>query len=225
MLQSHQPSKHTALSSPLRDNKRAGEVKSPPPGKTAVHALLCLVGLARPVTQTSKEEQEILSKFATGKNRAVEIGVFEGVNTRLIAECLDPNGVIYAIDPFIHGRLGICWGQVVAEHYIKKGHVTRKVVFVPMMSYEAVNVIGGEFDFIFVDGDHSWEGIRTDWGDWAGRIGMGGIIALHDTAVKDPGQGKGVSESCRYFESTIKLDPRFEREVTVGSLNVLRRVK
>ena len=40
----------------------------------------------------------------------METGVSEGVTTGTIASILETDAVLYAIDPFVKGRTGICWG-------------------------------------------------------------------------------------------------------------------
>ena len=46
----------------------------------------------------------------------------------------------------------------------------------------------GGFDFVFVDADHSYEGVSKDWEAWNGRVKVGGFMAFHD--LMDP---EGVS--------------------------------
>ena len=57
-------------------------------GKSALHAICYLLYLDEARSQTTEKEQVTLQKYAQNKERAVEIGVHEGVNTRLIAEVL-----------------------------------------------------------------------------------------------------------------------------------------
>jgi predicted O-methyltransferase YrrM len=92
-----------------------------------------------------------------------------------------------------------------------------------MTSREACQHLTGMFDFIFVDGDHSLEGIACDWQDWSRRVIQGGIIALHDTRV--PAHDPSVANlgSCLYFDSHISRDPRFTLVEQVDSLSVLRK--
>lgn len=37
------------------------------------------------------------------------------------------------------------------------------------------------FDFAFIDGDHSFEGVRADWLAWSPLVAPGGVVAFHDT--------------------------------------------
>jgi predicted O-methyltransferase YrrM len=52
---------------------------------------------------------------------------------------------------------------------------------------EAVRAILPEIDFLFLDGDHTEEGVRQDFADYGARVRPGGVIALHDIARTPPG--------------------------------------
>lgn len=39
----------------------------------------------------------------------------------------------------------------------------------------------GPFDAAFIDGDHSYEGVRADWLNYSPLIRSGGLVAFHDT--------------------------------------------
>lgn len=36
------------------------------------------------------------------------------------------------------------------------------------------------FDWIYIDGDHSYEGVSTDLKNWISKVKMGGVISGHD---------------------------------------------
>ena len=79
------------------------------------------------------------------------------------------------------------------------------------------------FDLVFVDGDHSLDGITADWAHWTERLARGGIVALHDTLLtpnKPPGYTLG---SIEYFRDHIRHDPHFEIIKQRDSLSVLRK--
>jgi cephalosporin hydroxylase len=42
---------------------------------------------------------------------------------------------------------------------------------------------GEKLDFLFIDGDHSYKGVKADWEDYRGLVRTGGLIAFHD--IKD----------------------------------------
>lgn len=47
----------------------------------------------------------------------------------------------------------------------------------------------GEFDFIFLDGDHSYEGVKKDYQNAMKVLAPNGQIAFHDSNVHEPGMG------------------------------------
>lgn len=44
-----------------------------------------------------------------------------------------------------------------------------------------------EVDFLFIDGDHSYEGVKADWENFSPLVKPGGLIAFHD--IVDEGVG------------------------------------
>jgi cephalosporin hydroxylase len=44
-------------------------------------------------------------------------------------------------------------------------------------------VHGEAFDFLFIDGDHSYEGVAADFRDYAPLVRAGGLIAFHDVVM------------------------------------------
>ena len=194
-------------------------------GNSAAHLLRYCVGLDSADTQTTLAERQCLNRYAAGKMRMIEIGVFEGVGTRVLAGAIAQGGQLFAIDPFVTGRLGVNWGKLIALSEIRKANSCGTVTLVKGFSWEAANLLDGTFDMIFIDGDHSLEGIRRDWEDWSCRVESNGIIALHDTRV--PAHDSGVANlgSCMFFDSHIKVDPRFLLCEQVDSLSIMKRVK
>ena len=81
---------------------------------------------------------------------------------------MSSTGVLYAVDPFTPGRLGFCWSELVARKEASRSR--RDIVFVKQLGRDAARVIDGNFDMIFIDADHSFDGIRQDWNDWSPRI-------------------------------------------------------
>lgn len=182
-----------------------------------------LAGLDQAQTQTTEAERECIKRYASGKKRCVEIGVFEGVTTGTIASVLGADATLYAIDPFIAGRTGICWGLPIAKREIAKHKPKCKVEIVRAFSPEANKQIDGDFDFIFIDGDHSLEGIKLDWDDWSIRVQTDGLIGLHDTLVSNHNPNVANLGSHRYFLDHIQHDNRFEIVEQVDSLTMLKR--
>jgi len=46
---------------------------------------------------------------------------------------------------------------------------------------EVVTLLGGRpIDFLFIDGDHRYEGVKRDWESWEPLVRPGGLVAFHD---------------------------------------------
>lgn len=193
-------------------------------GNALHHFIKVILGRAVPHSQTTDKEKQLIIKYCKNKKTAIEIGVYEGVNTINISRNISKDGILYAIDPFFKGRLGINYGKVITISTLKRNKLFNKVKILDMYSWQAVSLINSAVDFIFIDGDHTYEGIKKDWEDWAGKVLKGGIIALHDTSIPshDP-TVKGLG-SYEYFNEKIKFDDRFKIIDNVDSLNILVRI-
>ncbi len=51
-----------------------------------------------------------------------------------------------------------------------------------------------KIDLLFIDADHSYEGVSSDWKNWSPFMNKGGIIAFHDYYVKTRGGHSGVRQ-------------------------------
>jgi cephalosporin hydroxylase len=61
---------------------------------------------------------------------------------------------------------------------------------------------GSEIDFLFIDGDHTYDGVKRDWEMYAPLVRRGGIIAFHDVA------GNYRDTQVKRFWDTLKPDHR-----------------
>jgi predicted O-methyltransferase YrrM len=191
--------------------------------KPALHFCLWRLGLSQAATQTSPAERECLARHASGKRRLAEIGVWHGVNTRELRRVMAADGVLMAIDPFPPSRFGPSFLKLIAQAEVARV-ANGRVEFLEMLSAAAAEKLGGvEFDFVFVDGDHSWEGVSTDWSLWSPKIAEEGIIALHDSRSH---AGRSIDHTAvvRFTRQFIHHDDRFQIVDEVDSLTVLRRL-
>lgn len=191
--------------------------------RSSAHFICYCLGLSQPITQTTEDERACLRRYASGKRRLVEIGVFHGVNTRSFREVMDRLGILIAVDPFprsFFGFRGLGWARQIAHREVS-GCGNGTVVWVETIGALAPqdSRLAGylPIDFVFIDGDHSWEGVAGDWNAWKSNVLSGGIVCLHDSRNRN---GCG---SERYTAEVISADPEFEVVETVNSLTVLRR--
>jgi hypothetical protein len=80
----------------------------------------------------------------------------------------------------------------------------------------------GPVDFVFIDGDHSYDGLASDWKAWSDGVAEGGLIALHDSISSKTREIEGAG-SVRFTRERISHDPRFARVGEVDTVTLWRR--
>jgi predicted O-methyltransferase YrrM len=189
------------------------------------HYLLWQLGLTTAQTQTTEAERSCIATFAQGRRSLVEIGVWHGVTTKVIRASMTTDGILFAVDPFPRGRLGISLQQRIAHGEVNKIR-HGMVKWIRAVGQEALRLASEQglstVDFIFVDGDHSFEGIRQDWELWTRLVSKDGIVALHDSC-STPARNIETAGSVIFTRDHILRDDRFSLVEQVDSLSVVRR--
>lgn len=184
----------------------------------------CL-GLAAPETQTTEAERDCIARYAAGRKRVAEIGVWHGVTTCRLLEAMAPDGTLLAIDPFPKNRFGFSSQRIIAQKTVMpfdRGRIVwLRTTGAKAVSEPATKTLSG-IDFIFIDGDHSFDGLRGDWEAWSPLIAPGGLVALHDSC-STPTNNIDTAGSVTYTRDMILRDPRFELAEVVDTLTVVRR--
>lgn len=190
-----------------------------------IHLVLWQFGYAKAETQTTEAERKCLARHASGKKMLAEICVYHGVTTCRLRSAMDTAGVLVAIDPFPKQRLGFSGHRIIAHRKvseIKSGTVRWMRTTGAQAAKELLAANSRSFDFVFIDGDHSWDGLKGDWEGWSKLIAPGGIVALHDSRLTPIRQLEGAG-SLRFTQQVIARDPDFETVDGVDSLTVLRK--
>jgi predicted O-methyltransferase YrrM len=192
--------------------------------RPALHYVLYRLRLAGAETQTTEAESDCIAHHARNRATAAEIGVWHGVTTCRIARALEPGGVLFAIDSYAPGRLGFSFQERIARRQTR--HLSNRIRFVSATSATASvqlgETLGSTFDFVFLDGDHSYHGLAADWQAWSGLLSRGGVIALHDSR-STPARNIDDAGSVIFTGEVVLHDPRFEVLEQVESLTVMRR--
>jgi len=128
-----------------------------------------------------------------GYKNVLEIGVFEGETSVKMIEALPIGGKYTGIDINDYRKLdfnkaGKGWNFILGESI--------KVL---------ANMPENHFDFIFVDGDHSWENILPEFKEIERVIKPGGVIAYHDS-IHLPDVKKLIEYAHHYKYNTVTLN-------------------
>ena len=126
---------------------------------------------------------------------------------------------MYSVDPFFTGRLGIPYGQWIARLHSKRSH-TRNLVLIQGLSKEVAATFNLPIDFLFIDGDHSYDAVKSDWTIWYPKIVEGGIIALHDS--RPSANSPTALGTMQFYVEDIRTCPGVIELDAVDSLSVLQ---
>lgn len=148
---------------------------------------------------------------------AVEIGTHRGdfaveLLQRWPGEllCVDP----WNIPPGYEYQASFLWGgesreQDFQETQRKLAPFGPRVAMLATVSDQAVHMMpDGTFDFVFVDGDHSYEAVSFDLRHWWPKVAPGGIIAGHDIIMPgepDGGWAPGIQKAVHEFATDYNL--------------------
>jgi predicted O-methyltransferase YrrM len=148
--------------------------------RTLFHLCRVLAGLDPPETQVTADELAMILKYAHSAEKLVEVGCYEGGTTAALA--LNTPGQVYSVDLFTPGKAGICYAYWIARSHLFRNGINN-VHLIKATSLEAARRFRWKIDFLFIDADHSREGVESDWSGWFPKVRSGGIIAMHDCRV------------------------------------------
>jgi predicted O-methyltransferase YrrM len=178
-----------------------------------------MAGLVAAKTQTSRSERACLCKHAIHAQNAVEIGTFMGVTAAELAKALPQGAVLFCVDPYFDGQ---SIQSIAVRHLARQGQAG-KVSMIQATAKDALTNLPSQVDFIFVDGDHSYEGLKEDWEIVKRILRPGGIAAFHDVNPQ-PEVRASCEGAIQCFEELIRTDPDFQMVETCESLHVMMRV-
>jgi predicted O-methyltransferase YrrM len=120
----------------------------------------------------------------------LEVGTFDGISLSILAETF-PQKSFYAVDAFKEG-FGTGNGHI--EFFIDNCSRYSNIHLYKGTSQDILPTLDKKYDFIFIDGDHSYEIVKFDFEQALRLIEKGGIIAFDDYVM--PGVAKAINEVC-----------------------------
>ncbi len=153
-------------------------------------------GLIKPV-QVRSEILELLRIVDGIKPKVIlEIGTADGGTLFLFTRIATEDATIISVDlpRRIFGGGYPKWREVLYKSFALS---SQKIHLLRMNSHEkwtvkqVTGILGGrKLDFLFIDGDHKYEGVKRDFEMYSPLVRQGGMIAFHDI-VPGPAENVG----------------------------------
>lgn len=152
--------------------------------------------------------------YCDNKAVVVELGTNVGTTTEALAHCRI--GSVSTVDVFedVEKLEEGFWKSRYIESFKNNKH-TFESIKARLSKYGNVNVIkcltaeasksfiDSSVDVLFIDADHSYEGVKKDFNSWFDKVVEKGVILLHD--VVDNGNFKGLYSFYKELKSDFRL--------------------
>ena len=116
----------------------------------------------------------------------IEIGCFKGdFAAHILNHC--PELRLTSIDSFCY------WDEVIGN----VGRQIHRFRLLQLYSDEAAKILEGRYDFVFIDGDHSYEQCKKDILNYAPLVRLGGLVAGHNFHEAHNSAHPGVNKAVR----------------------------
>lgn len=126
-----------------------------------------------------RSEIERFLQFAISKNpkTALEIGMAQAGTSFLLKESISSLTLLMGIDIYLHNVF-------ILEAFNKRGcHLQffEGSSTEPAIKNGVIDALAGrKLDLLFIDGDHSYDGVKTDFQNYRDLVCDGGLIVFHD---------------------------------------------
>lgn len=122
-----------------------------------------------------------------GAATIAEIGRYEGGSTVLIAAAMDRGATLWSYDLHVKLMMTQLGPEIDAEvqRTLERYGLHERVRLVVADSKLVEPPIGG-CDLVFIDGDHTYPGVRGDYENWRRALRPGGHLLFHDAAALRP---------------------------------------
>ena len=142
----------------------------------------------------------------------LEIGVSSGGNALKLLNELPNLNMLYLVDPFeeylderiLRSYISIKPTYLLFKKNLLKSPLKDRIKFIKKKSLECLNEIQDDLDFIYIDGNHSYDVVNEEIKQYYKKIKVGGVFGGDDyNFSRFPGVTKAVDEFVK--EHNLKL--------------------
>jgi cephalosporin hydroxylase len=168
--------------------------------------------------QNAHEIEQLYERvLALKPRRVLEIGTARGGTLYLWTQAAADDAVIVSVD-LPGGDFGGAYPRCRMPFYrefARPGqtmHLLRADSHQPQTREQVQSLLhSAPLDFLFIDGDHTYEGVRQDFEMYSPLVRSGGLVAFHDTAVDL------VKERCEVNRFWAEIKTRYPHDEFVQS--------
>lgn len=128
--------------------------------------------------------RDIAASLPSGATCA-EIGSYLGASALVMSSALPDGARLFCIDTWMNDAMSEGVRDTYAEFLSNTARCGDRIVAVRSESTEAARRFESTLDFLFIDGDHSYEGCRSDLEAWLPKLKPGAVVAFHDIGWAD----------------------------------------
>jgi cephalosporin hydroxylase len=222
--------RHGSLAKALQPRRNLDALRWMPPVWTRLFwdsLRLAQQAIDREATQKIRELAPLVAVLRKRNLKTVvEIGSAAGGTFFAWCELAAADALLVSIDlpggPFSRNTSSVDRLRGYARHE-QELHFFREDSHRPATKEALVRVLAGcSIDFLFIDGDHSYEGVRQDFELYAPLVGGGGVIAFHDIAPHPPRSGCRVEQLWNEIKPSRTFTEYIDRgDRTWGGIGVI----
>lgn len=165
--------------------------------------------------------RELFKWASSVEGNAIEIGSFYGRSTVVIAAGLKvgSRGKVFAIDPHKnrYGSFEKCVNNINQSGFSDHVEIVRGKSEDVLKSKTPKELFQSNIGLLFIDGNHTYEGIKIDL-QWIKLVNRGGVILFHDYSVnKYPGIVRAITEYQETHNTMSSLQ-------LLGSMIIFKRI-
>lgn len=130
-------------------------------------------------------ERYTLFKLANGRNRILEIGSYVGASAACFGASKkgDDSAKILCIDTWENDAMTEGKKNTYAEFISNTKLFSKWIIPIRGFSTDVVGKVSqhiDHLDLLFIDGDHSYEGVKKDWDTYKRFLTKGSVVVFHD---------------------------------------------
>jgi predicted O-methyltransferase YrrM len=134
----------------------------------------------------TKRERLQLYRLSRSARRVLEIGSYLGASANCFAAAIrasGQDGKVICVDTWTNETMPEGPRDTYAEFCRNTRDYARFIVPVRGLSAAVADRVKAETEFVdllFIDGDHSYEGVLADWHAYGGMLRSGSVVVFHD---------------------------------------------